>query len=454
MNLVVAGDTLLDRDVHGHARGLSPDAPVPVLDEAGSSARPGGAGLAAVLAAADGHAVTLITALGSDGGGAELRCRLQEAGVSILDLGLQGATPEKIRFFAGAHQLMRLDRGDGVFAAGALGATARAAMGWADALLVADYGRGVSRSPSVRRAIAELAGHVPIVWDPHPRGGRPPRGLTVATPNQREAAGLVGRDGSGEPAEAGEALRHAWQLDAVCVTCGSGGALLVRDGAPPLALPAPSVPPGDACGAGDRFASRLAGALAGGRALPAAAAEAVAVASAFVAAGGARRVNDAPPASAPVARGAEDPFALARRVRAAGGTVVATGGCFDLLHAGHVRTLGCARSLGDCLIVCLNSDASVRRLKGPARPVVGQEDRAAVLRALGCVDAVAIFEEDTPGEVLAALRPHVWVKGGDYEGVCLPERDVLARWGGRALVLPYLDGHSTTRLIEEVASHG
>jgi len=147
-----------------------------------------------------------------------------------------------------------------------------------------------------------------------------------------------------------------------------------------------------------------------------------------------------------------DGVRIARNVRAAGGTVVATGGCFDLLHAGHVSTLAGARRLGDCLIVCLNSDASVRRLKGPGRPLVKQDDRAAVLTALACVDAAVVFDEDTPEEILRALRPHVWVKGGDYEGVRLPEADVLTEWGGRALVLPHLDGHSTTRLIQEATT--
>jgi D-beta-D-heptose 7-phosphate kinase/D-beta-D-heptose 1-phosphate adenosyltransferase len=133
--------------------------------------------------------------------------------------------------------------------------------------------------------------------------------------------------------------------------------------------------------------------------------------------------------------------------------VVATGGCFDLLHPGHVRTLQAARALGDCLVVCLNSDDSVRRLKGPRRPVVAQDDRAAVLLALGCVDAVEIFDEDTPSAVLARLRPDLWVKGGDYAVRDLPEAAVLASWGGRALVLPFLEGRSTTRLIEEAALH-
>jgi rfaE bifunctional protein nucleotidyltransferase chain/domain len=129
--------------------------------------------------------------------------------------------------------------------------------------------------------------------------------------------------------------------------------------------------------------------------------------------------------------------------------VVATGGCFDLLHAGHVRLLDAARALGDCLVVCLNSDASVRRLKGHDRPLVGEGDRAAVLAGLASVDAVAIFEEDDPRAVLRELRPHVWVKGGDYALADLPEREVLEAWGGRAVTVPYVAGRSTTRLIAQ-----
>jgi rfaE bifunctional protein nucleotidyltransferase chain/domain len=136
-------------------------------------------------------------------------------------------------------------------------------------------------------------------------------------------------------------------------------------------------------------------------------------------------------------------------VRRAGGTVVATGGCFDLLHAGHVRLLEQARALGDCLIVCLNSDASVARLKGEDRPLVGERDRAAVLGALGCVDAVAVFDEDEPTAILQRLRPHVWAKGGDYAVADLPEAAALEAWGGQAVVVPYVAGRSTTGLIEK-----
>jgi rfaE bifunctional protein nucleotidyltransferase chain/domain len=145
---------------------------------------------------------------------------------------------------------------------------------------------------------------------------------------------------------------------------------------------------------------------------------------------------------------------LVRRVHARGGVVVATGGCFDLLHAGHIAALEAARALGDCLIVCLNSDDSVRRLKGPERPLQPQGDRARVLRALTCVDEVVIFDGDTPADVLRQIRPDVWVKGGDYTGADLPEADVLAEWGGEAVIVPYLKGRSTSELVELAAGAG
>jgi len=145
-------------------------------------------------------------------------------------------------------------------------------------------------------------------------------------------------------------------------------------------------------------------------------------------------------------------------VRAAGGTVVATGGCFDLLHAGHVATLQAARQLGDCLVVCLNSDASVAALKGPDRPVMPQGDRSRLLAALSCVDAVMVFDDPTPQAALTWLRPDIWVKGGDYatgggESV-LPEADLVRRWGGHTVVVPYLDGRSTTEMIAAAHQRG
>jgi rfaE bifunctional protein nucleotidyltransferase chain/domain len=231
------------------------------------------------------------------------------------------------------------------------------------------------------------------------------------------------------------------------VTCGAHGAGLGGPGGTPPAIPAKSITGGDPWGAGDRFASRLAGALADGLALDDAALRAVDAAPRFVAAGGAMAAALHHTADDQVTR-------LVERVRAHGGAVVATGGCFDLLHPGHIRTLEAARALGDCLVVCLNSDTSVRRLKGAGRPIVAQEDRAAILRALRCVDDVVIFDEDTPETLLERLRPDVWVKGGDYTVADLPEAQVVARWGGRVEVLPLLQGRSSTRLREAAQRGG
>jgi D-beta-D-heptose 7-phosphate kinase/D-beta-D-heptose 1-phosphate adenosyltransferase len=174
---------------------------------------------------------------------------------------------------------------------------------------------------------------------------------------------------------------------------------------------------------------------------------AVADAARYVASGGPASLSS----TAPVAVSAPSADEVVRRTAERGGVVVATGGCFDLLHAGHVATLRAARRLGDCLVVCLNSDASVRRLKGPARPLVPATDRARVLEALECVDAVVEFDEDTPVEAIRRIRPQVWAKGGDYAGTDLPEAAVLAEWGGQTVALPYLEDRSTTRLVETAA---
>jgi rfaE bifunctional protein nucleotidyltransferase chain/domain len=282
----------------------------------------------------------------------------------------------------------------------------------------------------------------------------------LVTPNGAEAARVaaaagvdVAGDGLAAVGARAEALIRTWGVGAVAVTLGARGALLSYGEGVPLVIPAVPVPGGDPCGAGDSFAGAAALALADGAVTGEAVAAAVAAASAFVARGGASAWDaDARPepnvvADAAVGPGDSGAASVIARVRAAGGTVVATGGCFDLLHPGHIATLRAARGLGDCLVVCINSDDSVRRLKGRSRPLVTATDRARVLEALEFVDAVVVFDEDTPAQVLDRLRPDVWAKGGDYAGADLPEAAVLRTWGGQAVVLPYLDGHSTTALV-------
>jgi rfaE bifunctional protein nucleotidyltransferase chain/domain len=424
--LVVVGDALLDRDLDGRAERLCPDAPVPVVDDVVERTRPGGAALAATLLALDGRDVLLVTALGRDAAGTELRALLERVGVDVADLGQRGATPEKRRLRAGGRPIARLDSGGRhAESIGPVPAPVADRIRAASGIVVADYGRGVADHPPVRQALASRPGAIPLVWDPHPRGASPVRDAALVTPNHAEARGLTADDGRddgddsiGAVAARAETLRRRWNARAVAVTRGERGALLATGVAHPLVVPAEAV------------------------------VHAVAAASSFVATGGAGGVG-VEPRPAALSREPSTRDALAA-VRARGGTVVATSGCFDLLHAGHVSALRAARALGDYLVVCLNSDASIRRLKGPDRPLVNEHDRAALLRSLECVDGVVVFGEDRPVRVLEELRPDIFAKGGDYGSATLPETAVLARWGGQAVIVPYLEGRSTTRLVEEV----
>ncbi|MFC6093450.1 D-glycero-beta-D-manno-heptose 1-phosphate adenylyltransferase [Saccharothrix lopnurensis] len=432
MKLAVVGDCLLDVDLHGAVERVCPDAPAPVLDVAEERARPGGAGLAAALAAADGVDVTLVGAIADDADGRRLREEL--SGLSTV-LGRSSApTPVKTRLRCGGHSLARVDRGGGPGAPEVTDEMLDAVLD-ADFVLVSDYGRGLVRDERLRAVLTR----VPVVWDPHPRGPAPVPNARLVTPNAAEAARFSGHP---DPADAARALRAKWDARAVVVTLGAGGALLDAGGTP-VAVPAPEVPVPDPCGAGDRFAVTAAARLMAGAATDDAVADAVTSAADFLLRGGASGFRPA----GRVPRPRAEPVSPVDRVLARGGVVVAAGGCFDLLHAGHVRTLRAARSLGDCLVVCLNSDASVRRLKGPGRPVNREHDRAEVLRALDCVDDVVVFDEDTPERVLAVLRPDVWVKGGDYSADSLPEAELVRGWGGRTVVVPYHRGRSTTEML-------
>ncbi|UFQ18878.1 MULTISPECIES: D-glycero-beta-D-manno-heptose 1-phosphate adenylyltransferase [Streptomyces] len=450
--LVVVGDVLLDEDIEGVATRLSPDAPAPVVDVTADRRHPGGAGLAAALAARGGREVILVTALGDDPASEAVRRELKGR-VRLVELPLDGTLPVKTRVMASGRPLVRIDRGGGT--PGEPDAAVRDALAQAHAVLVADYGRHTASA--VREHLAAVTPRIPLVWDPHPKGDTPVPGARLVTPNAAETRALCPGDGETlrSYAERGAELADRWRAAGVAVTLGERGVLLTRPGSgTPMLIPSPYHATGDPCGAGDCFAATTAAALADGSLPEEALQRAVAEAAAFVSAGGA--TNPAlwrtTPACGPEETPGTDAFALAERVRARGGTVVATGGCFDLLHAGHVGLLESARRIGDCLIVCLNSDASLTRRKGPGRPLNQQADRVRVLEALGSVDAVAVFEEDTPQELLNRLRPDVWVKGGDYSVQDLPEAQALHAWGGQAVVLPYLDGRSTTLLARRAAA--
>ncbi|MBP3042191.1 adenylyltransferase/cytidyltransferase family protein [Arthrobacter jiangjiafuii] len=463
MNIVVVGDVLLDADISGSAQRLSPDAPVPVVDVDDVRHRAGGAGLVARMLARDGHAVQLVTVLSDDGAAAVLREAL--AGI-VVTAGPSGApTPVKTRIRAGSHAVVRFDEGCAPPPPPVATDEMLAVLETADAVVVADYGRGLTGDPRLRRSLAALAGRIPVVWDPHPAGTDPVPGVAAVTPNLSEALRAAGPaddatatgdgTGGGIPAalRAAETLLGRWQSRAVVVTLGALGALVLPASGLPQMIPAPEAAAGDTCGAGDRFTATLALGLEHGTALEPAVEKAVQAAAAFLAAGGVASLLQAP-APRQLRSESLDALRAAEQVRRHGGTVVATGGCFDLLHAGHARTLSAARRLGDCLIVVLNSDSSVRRLKGEQRPIIGQQDRAELLLSLGCVDGVLIFEEDTPEAALDRLRPDIWVKGGDYREDQLPEARLVKTWGGETVTVPYHPARSTSRLAAALARVG
>ncbi|OCB41497.1 D-beta-D-heptose 1-phosphate adenosyltransferase [Mycobacterium malmoense] len=459
--LVVVGDSILDVDIVGTASRLSPEAPVPVVDAERQVQRPGGAGLAALLAARTQTHVVLITGIAADDAGRRLHDLLGAAGVSVLPLPMSGTTVTKTRIRARGQSMLRIDRGDAAPVDGALAAEAARALSDARAICVADYGAGVTALPAIRDALTGAAARIPVVWDPHPRGAAPVPGCALVTPNHEEARHFCGPT---TPGDGGEFLLRKWGAHAVCITRGAHGARVYGPGtaARHVRIPAgSSAGAADVCGAGDRFAVAAAVALGAGADPVAAVRAAVADAARFVAAGGAAAVSTPAPApgfdapgdgARPADPAAVDAVALAARLRRDGRVVVATGGCFDLLHTGHIRLLRQARELGDALIVLVNSDASVRALKGAGRPVMPDADRARVLAALACVDGVTIFDGLTPERMLETLRPDIWVKGGDYVAAELPEADVVYRHGGEVVILPTVAGYSSSRLIAAASS--
>jgi len=487
-SVVVVGDVVLDRDVVGVSDRVSPDMGAPVLAVESVRQTPGGAGLTALLCVAPDTRVTLVAPVATDPPGRALADALRRR-VELVPLAHEGGTRVKARLFAQEKAMLRLDTGGSGRPLGLSPAevvAVRRVLAAADVVVVSDYGAGTTRDPDIRALLTEVAAGGTIVWDPHPRGGPLVPGVTAATPNLAEArafASAVDHVGAGgpltehPPAELARLLRDHWHADAVCVTTGSDG-VTVGTAQATTAISPPLVAVGDPCGAGDRFAASVALELAAGADIQTAVTIAVADSAAWVDGVGAdfrHHYGD----DGPVDLGGPDPGRLSgdasrdgadltwcgdsvcppeppaevvRRVRAAGGTVVATGGVFDVLHAGHVGYLAQARALGDALVVLVNSDDSVRRLKGSGRPVNAAADREVVLSALASVDATVLFTEDDPRAALASLRPDVWVKGGDYDPETMPETPAVRSWGGRVIVLPFLPGRSTTSTLARLAA--
>jgi D-beta-D-heptose 7-phosphate kinase / D-beta-D-heptose 1-phosphate adenosyltransferase len=443
--VLVIGDILLDTDIEGDVRRFCPDTPAPVVDVTQMHERAGGAGLAATLLDRPDIDVTLATGLAGD----ESSKRLTDLLANRFTTASVVTTPRtrcKTRVRGSGQTLLRLDcdpPSTDVRDLPCDTSLLAELIADADAALVSDYAGGVASHPEVRSLLSRWRHRVPIVWDPHPRGQPPLAGVTVATPNRSEAMHFHGSDSdSVELDQVAAVLRDRWKCDVVAVTDGANGVFTAGPHNASVFTPVPRRCSGDSCGAGDRFAGTLAAELAGGVDAITGIRTAVVDTARWLSAGGVGTSS-----ADLLAVQTNDAAALVERTRMAGGVVVATGGCFDVLHAGHVASLEAASQLGDLLVVLVNSDESVRRLKGSGRPVHSVEDRCRVLKSLRCVDAVEVFDGLSPSESLRRLRPDIWVKGGDYAASSMPETPLVTSWGGRVVLLPILNGRSTTRIL-------
>jgi D-beta-D-heptose 7-phosphate kinase/D-beta-D-heptose 1-phosphate adenosyltransferase len=468
--VLVLGDVMLDRYVSGSASRLSPEAPIPVLRPNARRATIGGAANVALNAATLGGQVVLIGVIGEDAEGAELLRLLRGSGIVPQVVVAPGRpTTAKTRFMVGTHQLLRLDEET---SSAIDEATAdRVLQNFADSLeatdvvILSDYAKGVLSDVVLRDALtlAQTRSRL-VIADPKRRDFGAYRGATVLTPNEhevREATRIEAADDEEADRAGRQALEEA-ACAAVLVTRSVKGLTLVRRDEPALHLPTRAREVADVSGAGDTLVAALAVALGAGATLP----EAATLAN--ITAG----ISVGKPGTATVTRDEllgvlhlEDLIATDRKIasrdeatqraaawRAQGLRVGFTNGCFDLIHPGHVRLLTEARGRCDRLIVALNSDDSVKRLKGPTRPLQSETARATVMASLAPVDMVVLFPEDTPLELLGVLRPDVLVKGADYSIDQVVGADLVQSWGGTVLLVDLQPGHSTTGTIRRMTA--
>jgi D-beta-D-heptose 7-phosphate kinase/D-beta-D-heptose 1-phosphate adenosyltransferase len=473
LRVLCVGDVMLDRFLHGDIERISPEAPVPVIRLRETREMPGGAGNVAANVAALGGEAILIGLTGKDEAGDRL-LRLLSARPGITPALV--ATPRrpticKTRFIAGRQQVIRADDESAAplfdDERDRLIAAIDARLSGIHAVVLSDYGKAALSRDIVAHAIgAARAAGLPVFVDPKSDDFRRYRGATCITPNLKEftaAARTAGADaGSGTNALEAAAMRLLdWsEAEAILVTRSERGMTLVERSGEVHSVPARAREVFDVSGAGDTVIATLALAHAGGRSLSQAmhianAAAGVVVSKLGTATADIAEVMHELAAQSEQLGGPAQPglqklqaaCGLVARWREQGLTVGFTNGCFDILHPGHVSLLAAARLRCDRLVVALNSDASVRRLKGPTRPVNGLEQRAQVMAAIRFVDCVVAFEEDTPLETIRALMPDVLVKGADYSIDQVVGADLVTQAGGRVFLADLIAGQSTTGII-------
>jgi D-beta-D-heptose 7-phosphate kinase/D-beta-D-heptose 1-phosphate adenosyltransferase len=459
VQVLVVGDLMLDRYWYGPTSRISPEAPVPIVKVDTVEERPGGAGNVALNISALGGGATLLGLTGADQAADSLNELLTTRGVRCRLVRLPGnATIAKLRVISRHQQLLRLDFEYGFSGAGfdELLEGYRQALPAADVVILSDYGKGTLHKVNVLIDDARAAGKRVLV-DPKGVDFARYRHASAVTPNQAEFEAVVGPcAGDEEVIDKGQRLLSELNLEALVITRSDKGMLLLRPAEAPLDYPTHARDVFDVTGAGDTVIGVLAAALAAGDDFPEAAALAnlaagVVVGKLGTATATVRELQDAMREHAPLQQGVVDErelVSLLARARASGERVVMTNGCFDILHAGHVAYLSKAAELGDRLLVAVNDDDSVQRLKGSSRPVNPLRQRMAVLAALKGVDWVVAFSEDTPRRLIDVLRPDVLVKGGDYRPEGIVGADLVRSRGGEVVVLDYIEGCSTSTILD------
>ena len=457
---MVAGDVMLDRYLFGATGRISPEAPVPVVHVNQTDDRPGGAANVAVNLASLGATTRLLGLVGEDAAAESLQSILTGLGIDCAFTRTKDRpTITKTRVQSRGQQLIRLDEENAAFLAGdAMRSALTKSIEGAGAVVLSDYGKGALSDVTALIGVCRAAG-IPALVDPKGTDFTKYRGASLITPNQSEFEAVAG-----VCANEDDLVRRARQmideleLSALLITRSEKGMLLLESGGEPLFLSTQAREVYDVTGAGDTVIATLAGALASGQDLAAAAALANLAAGLVVRKIGVASVTPGELRVSLHQRGqggrglvsADELHTMVLESRARDERIIMTNGCFDVLHAGHVSYLEEAKSLGDRLIVAVNDDDSVRRLKGDSRPVNALEDRLLVLAGLAAVDWVVPFSEDTPALLIERILPDVLVKGGDYSPDEIVGAKQVLKNGGEVRVLPFRDGHSSSRIIDRL----
>ncbi len=461
--VAVFGDLMLDHYVWGDAVRVSPEAPVPVVQTEREERRLGGAGNVASNLHALGAEVSVFGSVGADAPGDELRALLEDlCRASYVEQLADRPTVQKIRVLARSQQMLRVDREDCSplpVAHTDLLLRSLCQVEW-DVLVLSDYGKGTLTPEVLQTCLAEAKRRgVPAIVDPKHADLSRYQGATVVTPNRSETEASLGRSTSSldDLAKGADGLRESSGVDSLLVTLGADGMLLLRAGEEPLHLPTAARQVYDVTGAGDTVVATLAFALAGGLHLPDAMSLANSAAGLAVARIGSVSVSreelrfclQGADTTSKIAQ-ADSLAACLTTFRRDGSRVVFTNGCFDILHAGHVRYLQEARSFGDVLVIGVNDDDSIQRLKGKDRPFNNLADRLAVLAALECVDLVVAFSEDTPETLIQLVCPDVLVKGADWKVKGVVGSSFVEAQGGEVRLIDLLPGRSTSGLADRI----